>query len=256
VLKLPVISSSLVVVVVVVCIGLANWQWQRADQKQLRLNNIEMMQQKGVLSWSGLTLLPETLDKTGLRMQLQGKVKSEKYWLLDNRTLKGRPGYDVLALFYPTGSTLGLLVNFGWVAQELSRNKLPQVQLPEQPLRINVQLKQGDLAGFYLPGAEIVGKGWPKRIQFIDLPQQAQQSQAQIVDFMAYAVDQDSFAQPHYQPVIMPPEKHLAYALQWLLIALSALLVFVFAMRNQYQQDKGSGHEKKRQAINSNIWKK
>jgi surfeit locus 1 family protein len=245
VLKLPVISSSLVLVVVVVCLGLANWQWQRADQKQQRLDNIDRMQQKGVLSWSGLTLLPETLDKTGLRLQLQGKVQSEKYWLLDNRILNGRPGYDVLAIFYPTGSTLGLLVNFGWVAQELSRNKLPQVQLPEQPLRITVQLKQGDLAGFYLPGAELAGTGWPKRIQFIDIHQQEQQSQVQLVDYMAYAVDKDSFAQPHYQPVIMPPEKHLAYALQWLLIALSAVLVFVFAMRNQYQKDKGSDTEKK-----------
>jgi surfeit locus 1 family protein len=245
VLKLPVISSSLVVVVVVVCLGLAKWQWQRAEQKQQRLDNIDRMQQKGVLSWSGLTLLPGTLDKTGLRLQLQGKMQSRKYWLLDNRTLNGRPGYDVLAIFYPTGSTLGLLVNFGWVAQGLSRNKLPQVQLPEQQISITAQLKQGDLAGFYLPGAELAGTGWPKLIQFIDIHQQEQQSQAQLVDFMAYAVDNDSFAQPHYQPVIMPPEKHLAYALQWLLIALSAVLVFVFAMRNQYQKDKGPSHEKK-----------
>ncbi|ABM04423.1 transmembrane cytochrome oxidase complex biogenesis factor [Psychromonas ingrahamii 37] len=244
-LKLPVISSSIVVIVVVVCIGLANWQWQRADQKQQRLDNIDRMQQKGLLSWSGLTLLSETLDKTGLRLQLQGRVESRQYWLLDNRTLNGRPGYDVLATFYPTGSTSGLLVNFGWVAQGLSRNKLPQVQLPEQQISITAQLKQGDLAGFYLPGAELAGRGWPKLIQFIDIPQQAQQSQTQLVDFMAYAVDKDSFAQPHYQPVIMPPEKHLAYALQWLLIALSAVVVFVFAMRNQYQQDKFSDTEKK-----------
>lgn len=237
-LKLPVISSSVVLIVVVSCIGLANWQWQRADQKQQRLDNIEMMQKKGLLSWSGLTLLPETLDKTGLRLQLKGKLQSEKYWLLDNRTLNGRPGYDLLAIFYPTGSALGLLVNFGWVAQGLSRNKLPQIQLPEQPLSITAQLKQGDLAGFYLPGAELASSGWPKLIQFIDIEQQEQQSQAQLVDFMAYAVDSDRFAQPHYQPVIMPPEKHLAYALQWLLIALSAVVVFVFAMRKQYQKDK------------------
>ena len=244
-LKLPVISSSIAVIVVVVCIGLANWQWQRADQKQRRLDNIDKMQQKGLLTWSGLTLLPETLDKTGLRLQLQGRVQSRKYWLLDNRTLNGRPGYDVLAIFYPMGSTSGLLVNFGWVAQGLSRNKLPQVQLPEQQIRITVQLKQGDLAGFYLPGAELAGRGWPKLIQFIDIPQQEQQNNAQLFDFMAYSVDKDSFAQPHYEPVIMPPEKHLAYALQWLLIALSAVVVFIFAMRNQYQQDKFLDTEKK-----------
>lgn len=244
-LKPPVISSSIVLVVVAVCLGLTNWQWQRAEQKQQRLDDIYIMQQKGLLDWSGLTLLPETLDKTGLRLQLQGKVQSKKYWLLDNRTLNGQPGYDLLAIFYPTGSALGLLVNFGWVAQGSSRNKLPQVQLPEQPLSITAQLKQGDLSGFYLPGAEQAGTGWPKLIQFIDIHQQEQQSQVQLVDFMAYALDSDSFAQPHYQPVIMPPEKHLAYALQWLLISLSAVVVFVFALRNQYQKDRHSGHKKK-----------
>lgn len=201
------------------------------------------MQQKGLLDWSGLALLPQTLDKTGLRLQLQGKVQSKQYWLLDNRTLNGQPGYDVLTLFYPTGSALGLLVNFGWVPQGLSRNKLPQIDLPEQQLRITVQLKQGDLAGFYLPGAERAGTGWPKLIQFIDVHQQAQQSQAQLVDFIAYAVDSRGFAQPHYQPVVMPPEKHRAYALQWLLLSLSAAVVFILAMRNQHR-DKGSAHGK------------
>lgn len=244
-LKLPVVTSSLVLIVVVVCLGLAKWQWQRAEQKQQRLDNIDAMQQKGLLSWSGVALLPETLDKTGLRLKLQGRVQSKEYWLLDNRTLNGQPGYDLLAIFYPTGSALGLLVNFGWVEQGLSRNKLPQIPLPEQQISITVQLKQGDLAGFYLPGAELAGTGWPKLIQFIDIHQQAQQSQVQLVDFMAYALDSDSFAQPHYQPVIMPPEKHLAYALQWLLISLSAVVVFVFALRNQYQKDLHSGHKKK-----------
>ncbi|MFT6925881.1 MAG: surfeit locus 1 family protein [Psychromonas sp.] len=237
-LKLPVITTSVVLFVVILGIGLANWQWQRAEQKQQRLNNIETMHKKGLLSWSGLSLLPETLDKTGLRLQLQGRVQSSQYWLLDNRTLNGRPGYDLLAIFYPTGSALGLLVNFGWVEQGQSRNQLPQVQFPEKPLDITVQLKQGDLAGFYLSGAEQAGRGWPKLIQFIDINQQEQQSLAQLVDYMGYVVDDQRFAQPHYQPVIMPPEKHLAYAVQWLLLALSALVVFVFAMRKQYQKDK------------------
>jgi len=224
--------------VVAVCLGLANWQWQRAAQKQLRLDNINTMQQKGLLDWSGLTLLPENLNKTGLRLQLQGSIDARKYWLLDNRTLQGRHGYDLIAVFYPAGSRQGLLVNFGWVAQGNSRYNLPQIQLPEQELTFSVQLKQGDLSGFYLPGAEQAGAGWPKLIQFLDISQQAQQNKTQLVDFMAYAVDIDVFAQPHYEPVVMPPEKHRAYAFQWLLIALAAVVIFVFALRSQRRVEK------------------
>ena len=232
------ISASIVLLVVVVCIGLADWQWQRAKQKQQRLDNIQSMQEKGLLDWAGLTSLPETLNKTGLRLQLKGTVRGKKYWLLDNRTLQGQPGYDVLALFYPTGSVRALLVNFGWVAQGISRNKLPQVQFPAQELTLSVQLKEGDLSGFYLSGAEQAGAGWPKRIQFIDLEQQAQQSNAQLVDFMAYVIDLQGFAQPHYKPVVMPPEKHRAYAFQWLLIALAAATIFIFAIRSQSKVGK------------------
>jgi surfeit locus 1 family protein len=234
-LKLPLFSSSIVLVVVVVCVGLANWQWQRADQKQQRLDDIEVMQQKGVLDWQSINLLPDSLNKTGLQLKLSGKLQTQQYWLLDNRTFNGRHGYDLVAVFIPHGSDQGLLVNFGWIAQGASRDYLPKTQLPEQTITISVQLKQGDLAGFYLDGAEQVVSGWPKLIQFIDITQLAKQNKTELVDYMAYAVALHDFAEPHYQPVVMPPQKHLAYALQWLLIAFSALGVFVFAMRSQYK---------------------
>ena len=237
-MKLPVITSSIVLVVIAVCVGLANWQWQRAQQKQMRLDNINIMHEKGLLEWSGLFLLPETLDKTGLRLQLTGFIRGKQYWLLDNRTLNGRPGYDLLALFYPTDSDQALLVNFGWIAQGSSRNQLPQVQFPEDKITLSVQLKQGDLSGFYLSGAEQVKAGWPKLIQFIDIQQQALQSNTQLFEFMAYAVDFTGVAQPHYEPVVMPPEKHRAYAFQWLLIALAAAIVYIFALRSQRTVEK------------------
>ena len=32
-----------------------------------------------------------------------------------------------------------------------------------------------------------------------------------------------------YEPVVMPPEKHVAYAVQWFLLALASLVVYGFA---------------------------
>ena len=247
-LKVPVISSLFVTLVVVLCLSLAHWQWQRAQQKQSRLDHIQGMQNKGMLTWQGLSALPTSLNKTGLQLQLTGRLETEQYWLLDNKTLQGRPGFDVLAVFYPHHSLSGLLVNFGWVAQGATREALPSIPLPTPPVVISVQLKEGDLSGFYLPGAQQVTEGWPKLIQYIDINEQQQQSGHPLVPFMAYAVDtkvngmtEQHFAQPHYQPVVMPPEKHRAYALQWFLLAMAAALVFAFAMRQRYrgaQQEK------------------
>jgi len=190
------------------------------------------------MTWENLNVLSETLNKTGLQLTLTGKLHSKQYWLLDNRTLNGHHGYDLLAVMTPQGSEQSILVNFGWIAQGISRELLPQTQLPEKTLTISVQLKQGDLAGFYLDGAEKTGSEWPKLIQFIDIEEQAKQSEVKLVNYMAYAVVTNDFAQPHYEPVVMPPQKHVAYALQWLLIAFAATVVFIFAMRSQYRNQR------------------
>ncbi|PAJ73818.1 transmembrane cytochrome oxidase complex biogenesis factor [Pseudoalteromonas sp. NBT06-2] len=227
------ISLILVILVVSLCLYLAAWQLQRAENKQQRLDYIEAMKNKGEFSWAKLNYLPATFNKTGLQLKTKGKFNTHKYWLLDNRTLNGRPGYDVITIFYPSNSSQALLVNFGWIAQGESRNNLPTIQLPNHEIAINVQLKQGDLAGFYLNGAQLSVQGWPKLIQFIDIKMQTKQSTQQLVDFIAYAIDKNPYAQPHYQNVVMPPEKHHAYALQWLLIGIAALGIFIFAVRSQ-----------------------
>ena len=234
------ISLILVILVVSLCFYLAIWQLQRAANKQLRLDYIEKMQNKGELNWDKLNALPASFNKTGLQLKTTGRLNTQKYWLLDNKTLNGRPGYDVITVFYPANSQKALLVNFGWIPQGESRSHLPQVQLPEQQIPINAQLKQGDLAGFYLSDAVLAVQGWPKQLQFIDLNMQAEQSEIQLVDFMAYVIDPNPYATPHYISVVMPPEKHKAYALQWLLIGIAALGIFIFAVRGQNNNQKNT----------------
>lgn len=246
------ISLILVILVVSLCFYLAAWQMQRAENKQQRLDYIEKMQSKGALNWSKLSDLPASFNKTGLQLKATGKLDSHKYWLLDNRTLNGRPGYDVITMFYPStfnplNKQQALLVNFGWIPQGESRNHLPKIQLPNQEIAINVQLKQGDLAGFYLSDAGLTAQGWPKLIQFIDIKMQAEQSNQKLVEFMAYEIDTNPYAQPHYQSVVMPPEKHHAYALQWLLIGIAALGIFIFAVRSQNNSQKNTNRALKKQ---------
>ena len=42
----------------------------------------------------------------------------------------------------------------------------------------------------------------------------------------------------NWQPVVMAPEKHLAYAVQWFLLGFAALVVFVIAQRNKLKRNK------------------
>lgn len=94
------ISLILVILVVSLCFYLAIWQLQRAENKKLRLDYIEKMQNKGELNWDKLNALPASFNKTGLQLKTTGRLNTQKYWLLDNKTLNGRPGYDVITVFF------------------------------------------------------------------------------------------------------------------------------------------------------------
>ncbi|WP_022939790.1 SURF1 family protein [Psychromonas hadalis] len=228
---MPILSSSLTLIVVVTCLMLANWQHNRAQDKQTRLDNISALQAKGTIRWSDLQFLPNGLNKTGIKMQLSGHLLSDQYWLLDNRVFKQQVGFDVLAVFYPAQSNKAMIVNLGWVKAPQSRAHKAIVNLPTQKITLQVQLKQGDLAGFYLQKQVANNAPWPKRIQYIDLTIMQQESATELIDFIAYSSRAQFSLQPHYKPVVMPPEKHLAYALQWLLLAIAALVVFIFAVK-------------------------
>lgn len=231
VLKMPLISTSLTLVVIITCLTLANWQHTRAQDKQQRLDSISKVQEQGVMSWSELVNLPESMDKTGIKLQLTGRLQSHQYWLLDNRVYKQQVGFDVLAMFYPEKSKQAIIVNLGWTKAPKNRNEALHVDLPTQVFTLQMQLKQGDLAGFYLQEQQVNNGNWPKQIQYIDLEIMQQESATQLTNFIGYSSLEQFSLQPHYNPVVMPPEKHLAYALQWLLLALAALLIFLFAVK-------------------------
>jgi len=72
--------------------------------------------------------------------------------------------------------------------------------------------------------------GYPQRIQAVIPQQLAETSGLKLLDAVFY--QQQSNFISHYQPVILPPEKHRAYALQWALLAVAVVFV-ALAVRHQ-----------------------
>ena len=101
-----------------------------------------------------------------------------------------------------------------------------------------VQLKQGNLQGFTLADEIGAEQGWPKRIQGIDLAILSTQLAMPLQGFIGYRNEADGIATPHYQSVVMGPDKHYAYAVQWLLIGLACVVIAYFAMRRRGYENK------------------
>ncbi|WP_392344333.1 SURF1 family protein [Pseudoalteromonas prydzensis] len=226
-----------VIVVVLVCLRLGYWQLQRAEAKTQQLAHIASVQAQGVMQWPQVQALPSDWNKTGIQATLTGTIDSNHYWLLDNQVYQGQVGYDVLTLFKPTTSKTPLLTNLGWVKAPTSREQLPAIALPNHPITINVQLKQGKLSGFTLDNTaknQPENDRWPKRVQTIDLQLFTQQAKQAMVDFIGYRQGAgDELGIPHYQAVVMSPQKHYGYAVQWLLIALACVVVAIFASKRR-----------------------
>lgn len=206
---------------------LAWWQWQRAEEKLQQLQQIsDWQQQDGVplqqLSVAGL------FQFDGAPLQGEASWLSPYIWLVDNQILNGVVGYDVLIPVQAKDSSLVLLVNLGWTAGMPERSALPAIEVPPS-FELNGVLR-------YAPRPFVLGQnvehssGYPQRVQAVVPADLAGASGLPLADAVFY--QQHSQFQPHYRPVIMPPEKHRAYAVQWALLAVAVVFVAV-AVRYQ-----------------------
>lgn len=227
-------------IAVVILLSLSFWQWQRAAQKQQSLQMLSQWQSQKALSLTELISTESAgvfsgksiVARDGASVNFSARWVSPYIWLLDNQVVKGQPGYDVLipvqenvAVLSATKSNPGnpvVLVNLGWIAAPAQRTELPLVEVPEY---LAVQGIYRAQAGNFLLGKNLEDVGqWPMRIQQPDNQLLTFYLPAPLIAGVIYQQQASPFV-IHYRPVVLPPERHKAYALQWLLLAVAALLI-------------------------------
>ena len=224
-----VISTIVILVAVVIMSSLGVWQLQRAEEKSLRIEQIEKRKAEDPLSLG--ELLKSSDDIRDFPFQLYGKIDPHRYFLVDNRQFQGQVGYEVLA---PVQTNEGLiLVNLGWVKGTKYRANLPDVSLPKGTLFFQGIVSLPDLNPMISETA-LADDSWPKVIQQIDLALLESFLQEPLLGFvMLLSPESEEGFVREWQPVAMPPEKHLGYAIQWFGLALASLLVYIFAVRSK-----------------------
>lgn len=221
---------------VIMLLSLAQWQWHRAADKQEILRTISQWQANPTASLADLLSGENAGD--GRQIAFAARWVSPFIWLLDNQIVNGRPGYDVVIPVKKNGiewqeakaelqNTI-VLINLGWIAAPLSRNEFPEVNIPKEFFVNGIYRSQ---PGGILLGKNIEDKGtWPMRIQKINNDQLDDFLPAPLIPGAIYQ-QQGSPFEIHYSPVVLPPERHRAYALQWLLLAIAALLIGIACAR-------------------------
>ncbi len=240
------------------------WQLERAEEKRLL---IEQQRSQAQLSPLWLNQLDqefsEDVGSDGLSMekqlahrsvQVSGRFLNNHYWLLDNRIVQGKVGYEVIApLTLDTGRSY--LINRGWVAAPLSRNILPQVNFPKDLVTVKGHWKLLQKNAL-ITDAVAVGEfdsEWPQRIQQVNHSAMAEMAGQFLHQGIVQIDPADHLALTTlWRDVNVQPQKHTGYAVQWfaMAFALSVLLIITntnisrYLSSYRYQQQQSNHNNK------------
>lgn len=203
-------------------VRLGFWQIQRADEKRKMIVAQKTQELQKPLFWTKSQKQPLQYE----RIILKGNYLPQIF-LLDNQHHQHQFGYNVLSPLELLDGSI-IMIDRGWVAGELSRRIFPNIITPHGFLTL-----QGSV---YFPSKNqwVLGPSLEKKgnkvviLERLDTQLMSQVLQKTVSPFIIRLDKQDAngFVR-EWATVSMPPQRHLAYALQWFVMALVVLIIFV-----------------------------
>lgn len=212
-------------------VALGSWQTQRGDEKaglQARLDAAEAMTPVLVSSRADFAQVSAHLPR---RVRVQGEFLPERAVFIDNRSLNGVAGFQLVApLRLPDGASV--LVNRGWIARDARDPALmPSVESPAGSVEIEglAVARVPRLLELAPPPSLRVPGIWPNL-------EPEDYERATGIAVARFVVQQTNSAADNLKRAWVRPasgvEKHRGYALQWYgLAALSGCLTIFFGAR-------------------------
>jgi len=219
------------------------WQSDRAAEKEKRLLNINELSKTVALSLTDIQKLPLE-EVNDYPIKLKGSFEKDVLFLLDNQTNEGRLGYRVYQVFNVAEQSV--LINLGWVIGSINRAEIPDIKPILGPFEINGHIRLMD-KGIMLMEQHFNNVSWPLRVQQIELDKFSDVINKKLVPFVVYVNEDEALGyKKNWQPIVMPPEKHRAYAFQWFSLAVAWLILMCWALIkfNDSQGQVGLGSDK------------
>jgi len=229
--KLNLLWLVFTVLVFSTLVKLGLWQSTRAFEKEQRLIQIEKLSAQNPISLAQVITLSSKgsslSDINDFPVLIEGEFNASQLFLLDNQVNKGRLGYRA----YQVAETknYAVLVSLGWVQGSIDRKELPNVLAinGQHQFRGNIRLIE---VGILLQEQKFSEVSWPLRVQQIELDKFSSLINRKLLPFVVYLDKNEELGfEKNWQPIVMPPEKHRAYAFQWFSLALAWLLLMLWA---------------------------
>lgn len=201
------------------------WQLRRAAEKETLFQAWAQVDQQPLLSWAEAAAQPVARERL-LRTTVQGHYISGRNILLDNQQRPGQLGVQVYTPFEVEASGQWLLVARGFMPIARDRSSFPDPPVPAGRMQIDGLLTSPPAAGLKLgqPGAA----SWPLLVTAIEPAALAQQLGQPLLASVLLLDPQapEGFVRD-WSPNTLSPDRHRGYAVQWLGLALTVLIVTV-----------------------------
>ena len=229
--KLNLLWLVITVLVFSALVKLGFWQSARALEKEQRLVQIEKLNSQSPISLEQVLSLSKSSDSlteiNDFPVFIEGVFDKNQVFLLDNQVNKGRLGYRVYQVVET--SMHAVLVSLGWVQGSINRQELPQVAALDGQHQFKGNVRLIDV-GILLQEQLFSDISWPLRVQQIELDKFSSLINRKLLPFVVYLDKNEVLGfEKNWQPIVMPPEKHRAYAFQWFSLALAWLLLMLWA---------------------------
>jgi surfeit locus 1 family protein len=216
---------ALVVLACLLFVRLGLWQWSRGQEREAQWTRFARGAEVLLDLDQGATADIALYQ----RVRANGSLDSRHQFLLDNRSYRGRPGYEVLTPLERAGAAT-LLVDRGWVPFSGSRRSLPDVAVTDLgAVSLTGRLSALPSGGLSLGHAAPAAGAWPKVTSF---PEMAELSGAYGAPLepriLLLDPGQPSGYLRDWQPPGVSPLRHFSYAIQWWSFA--ALAAFLWAL--------------------------
>ena len=207
---------------------LGAWQWRRAAYKRGLLAAYAQQMARPPLSLNALLLDPTLAGLPPyLKVRVDGSYDGARQLLLEDMTHEGEVGYEVLTPFELQGGVL-LLVDRGWV-RATPAGAAPDIAVPGGERTVRGSLGALPVPGLRLGKSAPPASGWPKMLFY---PQRHDVEQLYGEKLMVPILhldggEPDGYVREISLDVGLPPERHLAYAFQWVAMALAVFGVWL-----------------------------
>ena len=127
------------------------------------------------------------------------------------------------------GMDKAVLVNRGWVLLNKDRRVLPDLSISTLKTTVTGRINHFPVVGIRLAGAETPTNGWPSVVQVVDSNVLSEKSGYTLLPFqIELDVDMaNGYLRDWKKSAVMPPEKHIAYAVQWFGLAITLTILFI-----------------------------